>query len=78
MEVKGCSSYVTVVSLATTSFSYPVPLTPVAAMFTLFTGSTYFSTTDGTNCAMTITMHLTSNNAAYSGSFLGVDSAGTV
>jgi hypothetical protein len=78
MQVKSCLDYVTVSSLATTTYTYSVPTTAGSAATTLFTGTSLFSTTDNTNCAMTITLNLASNNAAYSGSFLSINSAGTV
>jgi len=78
MQVKSCLDYVTVISLSTTTYTYSVPTTPAGSTTTVFSGSSYFSTTDATNCAMTITLHYASNNAAYSGSFLSIDSSGTV
>jgi hypothetical protein len=78
MQVKGCTDYVTVSSVATTTYTYSVPTSPAGSSTTIISGGSYFSTTDSSNCAMTISLHLASNDATYSGSFLSLASDGTL
>lgn len=77
MEVKACSSYVTVTAPGG-PFNYDVPVSAAGSLTTVVSGSSYSSSSDLTNCVPTYSLWVSSTNLAYSGSFLSIDSSGNV
>ena len=77
MQVKGCVNYVSVSSPLST-YQLDVPVSNAASTYTVFSGSSYFSTTDATNCAITLELRTASPDAVYSGSWVTMDASGTV
>jgi len=76
MQVKSCSSFVTISSPGG-PYSFNIPSTPAGSNTDVVSGSTYASTSDSSNCALTYAL-LLSSGTAYSGSFLTIDGTGKV
>jgi hypothetical protein len=77
MQVKGCVDYVTITPITGSPFSWDIPTSPASSNTQVFSGPSYFSTTDTSNCAMTLTLYIMPLSI-YTGSGLSMTSAGTL
>jgi hypothetical protein len=77
MEVKTCSSFVSMSSPSGT-FGSNVATSNQGSFAQAFAGSSYFSTSDSSNCGMSFSLRTVSPDAVYSGSDVAIDSSGTV
>jgi hypothetical protein len=78
VSVSSCSDKITFTDPTTTSFTLEVPTSDSGTTSTVLTGSSHFATSNPTNCPISLTLHLASDDSAYSGLFLTLESDGTL